>query len=92
MFLQRYVKRPLHPLLLTPLPNKKDQITTLPHVNNRELLIFQAPCPFLGATFHFSLINPTLCADLVVSRVNLLYHEPILWPMEASALDTSLQQ
>jgi hypothetical protein len=34
--------------------------------NDRELLIFWVPCLFLGAAFPFSLINPTLCADLVI--------------------------
>jgi hypothetical protein len=48
-------------------PNKKPL-----YVNKRELPIFQAPCLSLGAAFPFSLINPTLCADFVVSGVNSL--------------------
>jgi hypothetical protein len=43
-------------------PNKKP-----PCVNSKELLIFWDPCSSLGTAFPFSLINPTLCADLVVS-------------------------
>jgi hypothetical protein len=65
-------------------PNKKPL-----YVNNRELLIFQVPCPSLGAAFPFSLINPTLCTDLVVSQVSLLPHKPILCPTEARTLDTA---
>jgi hypothetical protein len=89
MFLQRHVKRPLHPWLLTLFPNKKDQ-KKKPFVNDRELPIFQAPCPSLGAAFPFSLTNPTLCADLV-SWVIPLHHKSILWPVKARILNTGLQ-
>jgi hypothetical protein len=66
-------------------PNKKPL-----YVNNRKLPIFQVPCPSLGAAFPISLINPTLCAKLVVPQVNLP-HEPILWPVKARTLDTTPQ-
>jgi hypothetical protein len=33
-----------------------------------------------------------LCADLAIPLVNLLLHEPILWPVKVRALDTGLQQ
>jgi hypothetical protein len=58
----------------------------------RKLPIFRSPCLFLEAAFPFSLTNPTLYADLAVSQVNLLPHEPILWPVEARTLDTGPQQ
>jgi hypothetical protein len=88
MFLQRYVKRPLH---LTPdsPPQQKGPNKRPLYVNNSELPIFQAPCLCLGAVFPLSLINPTLSADLVVSQVNLLPHEPIFfgpWRQELSML------
>jgi hypothetical protein len=61
-------------------PQQKGPNKNTLYVNNRKLLIFWALCPSLGAAFPFSLINPTLCADLVVSWVNPLPHEPNLWP------------
>jgi hypothetical protein len=33
------------------------------------------------------LLIPTLCADLLVSQVNLLPHEPSHWPMKERILD-----
>jgi hypothetical protein len=36
-------------------------------------------------------MNPTLCANFVVSQVNPELHEPVLWPVKARTPNTSLQ-
>jgi hypothetical protein len=57
---------------------------------SREPLVSGLHCTAAAVAFPFSLINPTLCTGLV-SRVNQLPHEPVLWPVKARALDTGPQ-